>query len=68
MSCAGRIGRDAELGNGEALGEFVVVEVVLLSAARGEFVTGYSSSVHAQVDSTCGSERVLLEVDTTQKV
>ena len=26
--------RDAELGNGEALGEFVVVEVVLLSAAR----------------------------------
>jgi len=31
-------------------------------------VTGYSSAVHVQVDSTSGSERVLLEVDTTQKV
>ena len=31
-------------------------------------VTGYSSSVHVQVDSVSGQERVLLEVDTTQKV
>lgn len=31
-------------------------------------VTGYSSAVHVQVDSTSGAERVLLEVDTTQKV
>jgi hypothetical protein len=31
-------------------------------------VTGYSSAVHVQVDATSGQERVLLEVDTTQKV
>lgn len=31
-------------------------------------VTGYSSAVHVQVDATSGAERVLLEVDTTQKV
>ena len=31
-------------------------------------VTGYSSSVHVQLDANTGAERVLLEVDTTQKV
>ena len=31
-------------------------------------VNGYSSAVHVQVDSVSGQERVLLEVDTTQKV
>ena len=38
------------------------------SVLKLSFVTGYSSTVHAQVDSTSGSERVLLEVDIAQKV